>query len=219
MKGQSVLKLVIGNKRYSSWSMRPWILMKEFRLPFEEVIVPLYREESKSALLAQSPAGKVPVLRDGDMNVWDSLAIVEYLADLYPNLLIWPQERETRAHARALACEMHSGFAALRSECPMNFGRSPQPASLTEAARADADRIGAAWRGALARYGGPFLFGQFGAVDAMFAPVVQRFESYMVPVSDEARHYMHAIKSLASWQEWSLSARSEEWRLPQYERD
>ncbi|CCJ05916.1 glutathione S-transferase family protein [Methylocystis sp. SC2] len=214
-----MLKLVIGNKRYSSWSMRPWILMKEFRLPFEEVVIPLYREESKSALLAHSPAGKVPILRDGDTNVWDSLAIVEYLADLYPNLLIWPQDRETRAHARALACEMHSGFAALRSECPMNFGRSPRPASLTEAARADADRIGAAWRDALARYGGPFLFGRFGAADAMFAPVVQRFESYMVSVSDEAQHYMRTIKSLASWKEWSLSARREEWCLPQNERD
>ncbi|MGJ0395865.1 MAG: glutathione S-transferase family protein [Methylocystis sp.] len=214
-----MLKLVIGNKRYSSWSMRPWILMREFHLPFEEVVIPLYREESKSALLAQSPAGKVPILRDGDANVWDSLAIVEYLADLYPDLLIWPQERETRAHARALACEMHSGFTALRGECPMNFGRSPRPASLTEAARADADRIGAAWRDALACYGGPFLFGQFGAVEAMFAPVVQRFESYMVPVSEEARRYMHAVKSLASWNEWSQSARSEEWRLPQFERD
>ncbi len=214
-----MLTLVIGNKRYSSWSMRPWILMKEFEIRFEEIMVPLYREDSKSVLFEQSPAGKAPILRNGDMSVWDSLAITEYLADLYPDLPIWPRDLTTRAHARALACEMHSGFAALRNECCMNFGRAPRSLSLSETARADADRIDAAWRDALARYGGPFLFGDFSAADAMFAPVVLRLESYMIPMSDEAQRYMNSIKSLASWREWSLSATGEEWRLPQFERD
>nr|WP_210340692.1 glutathione S-transferase family protein [Methylocystis sp. Sn-Cys] len=219
MKDHSVLTLVIGNKRYSTWSLRPWILLKEFGVPFEEIVIPLYREDSKGALLTHSPAGKVPILHDGETSVWDSLAIIEYVADLYPDLVIWPRKRETRAHARSLACEMHAGFAALRSECSMNFGRAPRPMSLTETARADAARIDAAWRDALGRHGGPFLFGQFSAADAMFAPVVQRFDAYMVPVSEESQRYMDAIKSLASWREWSVSAKSEEWRLPQYERD
>jgi glutathione S-transferase len=214
-----VLELIIGNKRYSSWSMRPWILMREFDIPFEEIVVPLYRENTKSGLLELSPAGKVPILKDGGMSVWDSLAIIEFLADLYPGLPIWPQDKAIRAHARALSCEMHAGFAALRNECSMNFGREPRPAALTEPARADADRIDAAWRDALARYGGPFLFGRLSAADAMFAPVVQRFESYAIPVSGQARDYMDRIKALASWNEWRLSAMAEEWRLPQFERD
>lgn len=214
-----MLRLVIGNKRYSSWSMRPWILMKEFDVPFEEIVIPLYREESKGALLAHSPAGKVPILWAGHVSIWDSLAIIEFIADLHPDLHIWPQDRMMRARARALSCEMHSGFAALRTECCMNFGREPRAMALTESARADVDRIDAAWGDSLARYGGPFLFGRFCAADAMFAPVVQRFESYAVPVSDAARDYMAAIRSLPSWKEWSLAAKSEAWRLPQYEKE
>lgn len=214
-----MLKLVIGNKRYSSWSMRPWILMKEFGIPFEEIVVPLYREDSKPALLAHSPAGKVPVLKDGSLSVWDSLAIIDYVADLFPDLAIWPRDRAARAHARSLACEMHAGFAALRSECSMNFGRAARPVSLSEAARAEVDRIDAAWRDALSLSGGPFLFGPFSAADAMFAPIVQRLDSYMIPVSPKSRVYMETIKSLPAWLEWSVSARGEEWRLPQFERE
>ncbi len=214
-----MLKLVIGNKRYSSWSMRPWLLMKTFEIPFEEIVVPLYRDDSKPALLAHAPAGKVPVLKDGELRVWESLAIIDYVADLYPDLPIWPRDRAARAHARSLACEMHAGFTALRSECSMNFGRAAHPVPLSDAARAEADRIDAAWRDALARHNGPFLFGQFSAADAMFAPIVQRFDAYVVPVSNEARDYMETVKSLPGWKEWSAAAKREEWRLSQFERE
>ncbi|MGD9658775.1 MAG: glutathione S-transferase family protein [Methylocystis sp.] len=212
-----MLKLIIGNKRYSSWSMRPWIAMKEFGVPFEEKVVPLYREESKAALLSYSPSGKAPVLIDGDHSVWDSLAIIEYLADLCPDLAFWPRDRVSRAQARAIACEMHSGYAALRGQCPMNFGRVPQPIPLTEEARIDIERIDSVWRDALARSGGPFLFGAFCSVDAMFAPVVQRFDAYVAPVSDTARAYMERTKALKSWTEWEFAAQGEEWRLERFE--
>ncbi|HEY8124660.1 MAG TPA: glutathione S-transferase family protein [Methylocystis sp.] len=213
-----MLKLIIGNKRYSSWSMRPWIAMRELGVPFDEEVIPLYRDESKAALLAYSPAGKAPVLKDGELSVWDSLAIIEYLADLYPDLAVWPRDRFSRALARSLACEMHSGYAALRGQCPMNFGRAPHPISLTEEARIDVERIDSVWRDALARSGGPFLFGAFCSVDAMFAPVVQRFDSYAAPVSDTARVYMERVTALNSWAEWSFAAQREEWRLERFER-
>lgn len=214
-----MLQLIIGNKRYSSWSMRPWMLMREFQIPFEETLVPLYQDETQQALLAHSPAGKVPILRDGEVTVWESLAIIDYVAELYPELPIWPRERVARAHARSLACEMHAGFAALRAECSVNFGRPRHALSLTEAARADVRRLDDAWLGALTRFGGRFLFGQFCAVDAMFAPIAQRLDNYVIPVSDEARGYIEEVKSLPSWEEWGDAARREEWRLPQFERD
>ncbi|WBK00999.1 glutathione S-transferase family protein [Methylocystis parvus] len=214
-----MLKLVIGNKRYSSWSMRPWILMKVFEVPFEEILVPLYRAESKPALLAHSPAGKAPILKDGALTVWESLAIIEHVADLFPDRAIWPRDPAARAHARALACEMHAGFSALRNECSMNFGRAARPVPISDGALADAERIDAAWRDALSSYGGPFLFGAFSAADAMFAPVVQRLDNYMIPVSEPSRRYMETVKTLPAWAEWRAAARGEAWRLPQFERE
>lgn len=199
--------------------MRPWLAMKEFGVPFEENVIPLYREESKAALLAHSPAGKAPILKDGDLSVGDSLAIIEYLAELYPDLAFWPRDHVSRALARSLACEMHSGYAALRSQCPMNFGRAPHPIPLTEEARIDVERIDSVWRDALASSGGPFLFGAFCSVDAMFAPVVQRFDAYAAPVSAPARAYMERITALKSWAEWKFAAQREEWRLERFERD
>ncbi|ARN81537.1 glutathione S-transferase family protein [Methylocystis bryophila] len=211
--------LVIGNKGYSSWSFRPWMVMKEFAIPFQEEVVPLYRENSKAKLLTHSSAGKVPVLIHDGLHVWDSLAIIEYLAERYPALPIWPRKIEARAHARALAAEMHAGFTALRKECPTNFRRKTSPVSLSEAASADLSRIDAAWREARARFGegGPFLYGAFSAADAMFAPVVNRVEIYGLPVSPDSRTFVEAVKNLASWKSWHAGAQEEEWRLPQFE--
>jgi glutathione S-transferase len=213
------LKLIIGNKRYSSWSLRPWMVLKEFQIPFEEEVIPLYREESKPKLLAHSPAGKVPILIHDGRGVWESLAIIEYLAELFPDRTIWPRDAAARAYARSLACEMLSSFGALRSECPTNFCRRPKPILLSDAARADLARIDQAWQDARARFGagGPFLFGAFSAADAMFAPVVIRIEGYDLSVSTQARAYLEAIEGLSSWKEWLRDAENEEWRLEKYE--
>jgi len=212
------LKLNIGNKVYSSWSMRPWMVMKEFAIPFEEEVTPLYREKSKAELLVRSPAGKAPSLDHDGLCVWDSLAIIEYLAESFPEKAIWPPGRAARAAARSLSCEMHSGFVALRKECPMNFRRSPSPIAASEKLLADIARIECAWADARARFGqgGPFLFGAFCAADAMFAPVAQRFEAYALPVSPRARAYIDAVKRLQSWREWEAGARSEDWVIEQF---
>lgn len=193
--------------------------MREFAIPFEEEVVPLYREDSKAKLLAFSSAGKVPMLFDHGLCVWDSLAIIEYLAELYPERPIWPRATGARARARSLAAEMHSSFSALRRECPTNFRRKAKPVSLSEEASADLARIDAAWREARVRsaQSGPFLFGAFGAVDAMFAPVINRVETYNLPVSLDARGYMDAVKNLTSWKDWHVAAQREEWTLPQFE--
>lgn len=213
------LTLIVGNKTYSSWSMRPWLVLKEFAIPFEETVVPLYRPESKPELLAHSPAGKAPSLRHGEILVWDSLAIIEYIAETFPDHAIWPKDRAARALARSLSAEMHSGFVALRKECPMNFRRAPKAIEPSEKVAPDVARIDAAWQDARARYGkdGPFLFGAFSAADAMFAPVVCRFAIYGLDVSPESRAYMSAIQALPSWKEWENDARAESWVIEQFE--
>jgi glutathione S-transferase len=213
------LTLVIGNKNYSSWSMRPWMAMKEFAIPFRETVVPLYRKESKAALLSHSPAGKAPILIHDELVVWDSLAIIEYLAELFPDRAIWPRDGSARAQARSLACEMHSGFTALRTECPTNFRRAPGPIAASEGLLADVARIDRAWSAARSSYGagGPFLFGAFSAADAMFAPVVRRLEAYELPVSSLMKSYMDAVTVLPSWNEWAASARTEDWVIEQFE--
>jgi len=215
------LSLLIGNKAYSSWSLRPWLLLKQFGIPFEETLVPLYGPESKEKLLAFSPAGKVPALRCDDSLVWDSLAIVECVAERYPDLAIWPRDPAARALARSLAAEMHSGFTALRGEFPTNFRRPPRPVGApSPAAAADIARIDAAWRDARARFGseGPFLFGAFSAADAMFAPVVCRFSTYVLDVSTKAQDYMRAIETLPAYREWVESGRAEPWVLEKFEK-
>jgi glutathione S-transferase len=212
------LTLIIGNKNYSSWSMRPWMVMKEFAIPFRESVVPLYREDSKATLLAHSPAGKAPSLSHEGFVVWDSLAIIEYLAELFPDRAIWPRDRQARARARSLACEMHSGFVSLRKECPMNFRRAPNILP-SEKLLADVARIEQAWREARSFYGagGPFLFGAFCAADAMFAPVVNRLDAYGLPASAQSQAYMDAVKALASWKEWAAAAQTESWIIEQFE--
>jgi glutathione S-transferase len=209
------LTLWIGNKKYSSWSLRPWIALKVANIPFEEVLVPLRTDEFKSRVKAVSPAGRVPVLRDGDAVVWESLAILEHLAERFPDAQLWPAEPKARAHARAIAAEMHGGFGALRGHCPMNVARR-RARTLTPEVEADVQRIDAMWSDARARFGksGPFLFGAFSAADAMYAPVVSRFVSYDIGVSAAARDYMAAVTSLPAYAEWEAAGIAEPWILP-----
>jgi glutathione S-transferase len=198
--------LVIGNKNYSSWSLRPWLAMKVLGLAFDEVRIPLYREGSKEQILRYSPAGRVPILRDGETMVWDSLAILEYLAEKYPNL--WPSEPAQRAKARAVSAEMHSGFAALREHMSMNTRKRYPGKGRTPEALADVARIEAIWSEAR----GPFLFGGFTAADAMYAPVVLRFRTYEVEVRQKS--YMDAMLALPAMREWIEAAEREPESIP-----
>jgi glutathione S-transferase len=207
------LHLVIGNKNYSSWSMRPWIAMKVAGIPFEETVIPLYQPGSAERVLSYSPAGKVPVLIDDGVHIWESLAILEYLAEKFPDAKLWPADKIARAHARVVANEMHGGFQALRRHLPMNLWRPPKAHALPDDVVAQAARIDALWADCRARFGtgGPFLFGAFGAADAMYAPVVARLHSYAVPVGEGARTYMRAVMDLPAWQEWAAAGLRESW--------
>jgi glutathione S-transferase len=206
------LKLVTGNKNYSSWSMRPWLALRACDIAFEEVFIPLYTGEAdKKRILAFTHSGKVPVLVDGDITVWDSLAIIEYVAERFPEAHLWPEDRASRAHARSISAEMHSGFAALRNECGMNLHRPVGAIALSENARADIARVQQIWIECRERYGksGPFLFGAFSGADAMFAPVVHRFRTYAIEVAPKARDYMDAMMALPAFQEWTRAGLAE----------
>lgn len=213
------LTLIIANKTYSSWSMRPWILMRHFGIGFDEVVVPLARDETRAEISRYSPSGKCPCLRDGDLVVWDSLAIIEYLAERFPEMPIWPRDRATRAQARSVSAEMHSGFLGLRGHLPMNMRRPVYKRELTPEAAADAERIEQAFAQARDAFGaaGPFLYGDFSAADAMFAPVVNRLHVYGVAVTRATRAYMDAMMALPAWQDWSREACAEEWTIAKYE--
>jgi glutathione S-transferase len=214
------LKLVIGNKNYSSWSMRPWLALRANDIPFEEIFVPLYTGEAdKRRLLSFTPSGKVPTLIDGDVTIWDSLAIVEYLAERFPEKRLWPEDRASRAHARSISAEMHSGFAALRNECGMNLHRPVRAIALSEDARANIKRIQQIWIECRERYGkgGPYLFGAFGGADAMFAPVVHRFRTYAIEVAPEAQAYMATMMSLPAFAEWTRAGLAETLVIEKFE--
>ena len=213
------LKLVIGNKAYSSWSFRPWILLAHFKIAFEEVVIPLDLPTTRKAILKYSPSGKVPALFDGALEVWDSLAIAEYAAERHPGKAIWPKTRAARAHARAISAEMHSSFQSLRGECPMNFFRAPKPVALSEGATENVARIEAIFAHARKNYGkgGPFLFGKFSAADAMYAPVVNRLHVYDIKVGKTTRAYMDAMMALPAWQAWAKDAAGEQWRIAKYD--
>ena len=213
------LKLIVANKAYSSWSFRAWMLLAHFKIPFEETVIPLDLPQTRSLILEHSPSGKVPALIDGPITVWESLAIIEYVAEIHPEKAIWPRGKAARAHARALSAEMHAGFQALRQQCPMNFVRPVRTIALTEAVEVDVARIDAAWSHARKTFGkaGPFLFGRFSAADAMFAPVVNRLHTYDVPVSRPTRDYMSAVMALPAWKAWIADAEAEEWRIEKYD--
>jgi glutathione S-transferase len=206
------LKLVIGNKNYSSWSMRPWLALRANNIAFEEVFIPLYTGDAdKQRLLSFSPSGKVPALIDGDVTVWDSLAIMEYVAERFPKAGLWPEDRAARAHARSISAEMHSGFMALRNECGMNLHRPVRAIALSDDARANIDRVQQIWTECRARHAekGPFLFGSFGGADAMFAPVVHRFRTYAIAVTPETQAYMDTMMALPAFQEWTRAGLAE----------
>jgi glutathione S-transferase len=214
------LQLVIGNKNYSSWSMRPWLAMRASNIVFEEIFVPLYTGKAdKERILSFSRSGKVPVLVDGDVTVWDSLAIVEYVAERFPEARLWPDDRARRAHARSISAEMHSGFLALRNECGMNLHRPVRAIPLSEDARANIARIEQIWTECRARYGefGPYLFGAFSAADAMYAPVVTRFRTYAIELGQEAQAYIETMTALPAFQEWTRAALAETLRIEQFE--
>jgi glutathione S-transferase len=215
------LTLLIGNKNYSSWSFRPWFAMKVAGIAFDEQVISLDAPDFKARVGHISGSGKVPALADGAVKVWESLAILDYLAERFPQAGLWPADRAARAQARAIAAEMHAGFTALRNECAMNMWRPVMARELTPQALADIRRIDAIWTDCRNRFGagGPFLFGAFSAADAMYAPVVSRFHTYAVDVGAAARTYMAAVMALPAWQEWRSAALQEPWVLPKDEPD
>ena len=216
------MKLIVGNKNYSSWSLRGWLAVKQSGLSFEEITVPLYGEDwdahKRDGELAPS-SGKVPILWDGDAVVWDSLAIIEYLADKVGRERFWPKEDDARAMARSMVAEMHSSYFALRRQCPMNIRRRLDGLEIGEDTRADILRILSLWAEARARFGkgGPFLFGTFGAADIIYAPVVSRFISYGIGVPGFAMAYMEAVWEHEWMQQWIAAAEAEDWVIEQYE--
>jgi glutathione S-transferase len=211
--------LVVGNKSYSSWSLRPWLAMRQAGIAFEEIVIPLYQAESKAALLAHSPAGKVPVLKHGERVIWDSLSIVEYLAERCPEAGLWPDDAGSRAMARSVAAEMHSGFQALRSHMPMNLRRSLPGMGRGPGVDDDVERIGAIWRECRERFGtgGPYLFGKPSAADVMYTPVATRFRTYGVGLGAVEAAYVEAVLSLPAFLEWQEAARQEPWIIPEDE--
>jgi glutathione S-transferase len=215
------MKLILGNKNYSSWSWRPWIAMKVAGLAFEEEVISLNAPDFKQRLLQVSGTGKVPTLIDGDIHVWESLAILEYVAEKFPEAKLWPADRAARAHARAISNEMHAAFLPLRRKCPMNLWRPVKKLALDDETVANVRRIDAMWTDCRARFGagGPFLFGHFTVADAMYVPVVSRFHTYAVEVGPVARDYMQAIMALPAWTEWRTAALKEPWELPEDEPD
>ncbi len=210
--------LYIGNKCFSSWSLRPWVAMRHFEIPFTEEFVRLRTPETAENLAKVSPTGNVPVLRDGDAVIWDSIAILEYLADVYPQHAIWPKDRAARRLARCVSAEMHSGFVDVRYGWPMNLRRIPAHRPLSEQGEKQRQRIEAIWRQCREAFGqkagGPFLFGAFTAADAMYAPVVTRFNSYGGPLTGHTRDYVEAMLALPAMQQWYREAAAETWPEP-----
>lgn len=211
----AALTLVIGNKNYSSWSLRPWLALRAAGLPFEEVLIPLYGPASKAQILRWSPSGKVPALVEGESVTWESLAICERAAELAPTAGLWPADAVARAFARSVSAEMHAGFLALRTLCPCNLRiRTKRP--LTPEVEADVARLKSLWRECRERFGsgGDFLFGRFGIADAMYAPVLTRFRSWGIPIEDAVvRRYSDAVLAWPHFREWEKAALQETERI------
>ena len=212
-------RLIIGNKNYSSWSLRPWLLLRHLNLPFEEVWISFTSAEFKARALEYSPSGKVPVLVDGDITIWDSFAIFEYLAERHPELNLWPQDAAERALARSISAEMHSGFMNLRNLMPMNCRKRFSGKGHTPEALQDIARIISIWQDCRAKHAasGPFLFGRFTIADAMYAPVVLRFRTYVVGLPAESQAYADAILALPAMQEWLAAAAAEGQTIASFE--
>lgn len=209
-----MLTLHIGDKNLSSWSLRPWLLLKQADIPFTENMIRFGRADTRAQMLKQSPTGLVPCLVDGKTAVWDSLAIAEYVAESFPEKQLWPSDKAARAEARSISAEMHSGFSALRTVWPMNFARVGMKHIQPDAVRADIARVADIWEGARRRFGeasgGPFLYGKFSIADAMYAPVVSRFQTYgpvhLPPLAESWRALMWALPAM---REWGEGARAE----------
>jgi glutathione S-transferase len=216
MKKGKKLRIVIGDQNLSSWSMRPWLVLVASGLPFEEIKILLDRPDTAKRIKRYSPSGRVPVLLDGTRTIWDSLAICEYIAELAPDKNLWPSDSQMRAEARSYVAEMHSGFAALRSQCSMDIGLKTKMKHLMPQTAADISRILELWKKALAQSKGPYLFGEFGIVDAFYAPVVMRFLSYGIEVRDaKIRAYMSRIKNHSAVKKWIAGAKKEK---PHYQK-
>lgn len=225
-KGTAMIRLILGNKAYSSWSLRPWLALRQSAIPFDEEVIPLYEPGSPDKIKTHCPTGKVPCLIDGDITVWDSLAIMEYLAETYPEANLWPADKAARAEARSISAEMHSGLTNIRQNMPMNvrkvlpgkgWSADDQVRSATEA---EVQRVDEIWSGLRKKHAdkGPFLFGDFSIADAMFAPVVSRFTTYVIPLSDGAQAYADHIMALPAMKEWIDAGMAEPWVMPHVEK-
>lgn len=214
------MHLYIGNKVYSSWSFRPWIMLRALDAPFTETVIQLRDSSTRDRIIEHSPSGRVPCLVDGAVKVWDSLAIIEYLAEQFPGR-VWPQDRAARALARAVSAEMHSGFQALRGQCPMTITKRYARKERSAEVMADVTRIAAIWNDARERFGkkaegsaaGPYLFGAFSGADAMYAPVVARFHTYSIPLDANAQAYVDAMRGHVAYRDWVASAVGEPWEI------
>jgi len=213
----SDLILYVGNKNYSSWSFRPWIALEGRSIPFTDIVVPFDFPAGNPGLKAVSPTGKVPALKHGDFIVAESLAIIEYVNELYPNAGLWPNDAKARATARSVSMEMATGFRGLRNACPMNIRRPVKAIVMTDDISADVKRIETIFAENLKAHGGPFLFGEFSAADAMYAPVINRLEAYAIPVSETTKTYMASMKALPAWKKWESAALAETWIVPEDE--
>jgi len=216
----AAMTIYLGNKNYSSWSLRAWLALKHTTVAFDEVVIPLYESGSRETILKYSPSGRVPALHSGNTTVWESLAICEYLAESFPNFDLWPKDAEARTLARAASAEMHAGFAALRSHLPMNVRSSFPGREITPEVQADINRIMAIWRDCRSRFGeknGDFLFGGFTIADAMFAPIVTRFRTYRIELEREADAYCDTVMAMPAMQEWIAAAKNEPMIIERYE--
>jgi len=213
------MQLYIANKLYSSWSMRPWLLMTALGIPFDETVVPMSLPDSKARMLDVAPTGKMPCLVDGGVKVWESLAIIEYLHEKHPEKGIWPADPAYRAHARAISAEMHAGYQALRLACPMNLGKRFHPRDLGSDVEDNVRRFQGLVSDARRRFGagGDFLYGAFTAADAMYAPLVTRLDTYQIPLAPQTRAYVNAVLAHPAFVKWRTEALAEPWSLPDYE--